>query len=128
MPARVSMDDVERGLRERAGALAMPPSLIDTFLPEFNTTAGYHLDIPAPPDAVYTALRRADLAGSPLVRALFALRGLPSVLRGATETRVQCLDTASRRSFRRYWRVVGPFSGLIRWVMLRAVREAAVGV
>jgi hypothetical protein len=43
----------------------------------------------------------------------------------STETRVWCLDAASRRSFRRYWRVVGPFSGLIRMALLRAVlREA----
>jgi hypothetical protein len=31
----------------------------------------------------------------------------------------------SRASFRRYWTVVRPFSGLLRRVMLRAVRRAA---
>lgn len=42
-----------------------------------------------------------------------------------TETRVRCTDDAARRSFGRYWRIVGPFSGLIRRDMLRAVRRAA---
>jgi hypothetical protein len=43
----------------------------------------------------------------------------------ATETRVRCTDAASLRSFRRYWRVVRPFSGLIRKEGLRAIRRAA---
>lgn len=43
----------------------------------------------------------------------------------ATETRVRCTDDAARRSFRRYWRVVRPFSGLIRMEALRAVRRTA---
>lgn len=42
-----------------------------------------------------------------------------------TETRVRCTDAAARRSFGRYWRIIGPFSGLIRRDMLRAVRRAA---
>ena len=43
----------------------------------------------------------------------------------ATETRVRCTDEAARRSFRRYWRVVRPFSGLVRREALRAIRRAA---
>jgi hypothetical protein len=31
-----------------------------------------------------------------------------------TETRVEAGDPRSRRAFRRYWFVVGPFSGFIR--------------
>lgn len=46
-------------------------------------------------------------------------------VRLATETRVRCTDAASRRAFGRYWAVVGPFSGLIRAEMLRAIRRAA---
>lgn len=42
-----------------------------------------------------------------------------------TETRVVCGDAASRREFRAYWLVVRPFSGLIRLIMLRNVRNAA---
>ena len=42
----------------------------------------------------------------------------------STETRVNCGDRASRLKFRAYWLLVRPFSGLIRLVMLRAVRRA----
>jgi hypothetical protein len=45
-----------------------------------------------------------------------------------TETRVQCLDRAALRSFRLYWTAIGPFSGLIRRVMLGGIaREAERG-
>ena len=43
----------------------------------------------------------------------------------STETRVQCLDAVSRRQFRRYWSLIGPWSGLIRREMLRTIRRAA---
>lgn len=46
-------------------------------------------------------------------------------MRLATETRVRCTDDASRRAFLRYWRLVGPFSALIRIEMLRTLRRAA---
>ena len=42
----------------------------------------------------------------------------------STETRVMCGDRGSRRKFRAYWLFVRPFSGLIRYLMLRAVRRA----
>ena len=42
----------------------------------------------------------------------------------STETRIVCADAASRARFRLYWLAVRPFSGLIRLVMLRAVRRA----
>ena len=42
-----------------------------------------------------------------------------------TVTRVRCLDPASRRRFLRYWRIVGPFSGLIRGQMLKMLRRQA---
>jgi len=41
----------------------------------------------------------------------------------STETRVMCGDSASRRKFRMYWFFVRPFSGLIRRIMLSAVRQ-----
>ena len=44
-----------------------------------------------------------------------------------TETRVVCGDSASRRRFLAYWVLVRPFSGLIRLIMLRKVREVAEG-
>lgn len=43
-----------------------------------------------------------------------------------TQTRVICGDAASRRLFRTYWLLVGPFSGWIRVVMLRAVERACL--
>lgn len=44
----------------------------------------------------------------------------------STETRVMCGDRASRRKFRLYWFFVRPFSGLIRRIMLKSVRKAAL--
>ena len=45
--------------------------------------------------------------------------------RVGSQTRVLCLDTASRRRFRLYWLFIGPFSGLIRQQMLRAIKRKA---
>ena len=42
-----------------------------------------------------------------------------------TETRVHVPDPGSRKKFARYWRVVRPFSGLIRVLVLRAARRRA---
>ncbi|MGH3109479.1 MAG: hypothetical protein ACRDQT_01010 [Gaiellaceae bacterium] len=41
----------------------------------------------------------------------------------STETRVFAADAEARRSFRRYWRVVGPFSALVRRRWLSGVRH-----
>lgn len=49
----------------------------------------------------------------------------PGRSRLATETRVQVVDAGSRRRFGMYWRLIGPFSGLIRKEMLRVVKGAA---
>ena len=43
----------------------------------------------------------------------------------STETRVHVPDPASRRKFEHYWRVVRPFSGLIRVQVLRAAKRRA---
>ena len=40
-----------------------------------------------------------------------------------TETRVACMDPASRRRFRIYWTFIGPFSALIRRDALRALKK-----
>jgi hypothetical protein len=42
-----------------------------------------------------------------------------------TETRVACTDADSLRKFSLYWRVVGPFSALIRRVLLRGIKRDA---
>jgi hypothetical protein len=44
-----------------------------------------------------------------------------------TETRVLTTDPASRHAFGRYWRVIRPWSGLIRRSWLRAARRRAEG-
>jgi hypothetical protein len=43
----------------------------------------------------------------------------------STETRIAAVDDAARRAFARYWRVVGPFSAVIRRRWLRAIANAA---
>jgi len=43
----------------------------------------------------------------------------------STETRILALGEHSRRSFRRYWRLIGPFSGAIRIEALWAVKRQA---
>jgi hypothetical protein len=40
-----------------------------------------------------------------------------------TETRVACTDASSRTKFKAYWRLIGPFSGLIRLQMLSLVEK-----
>jgi hypothetical protein len=180
--------------------------LIDRFLPAAEVSSRYEAEVRAPAERVWATARSLDLAGSPVVRALFALRSLPGIfsrksaarrglgldmdgllksgfvilaeapgdemvlglvgrfwtpsggiirvdpadfaafdrpgyavaawnftLRGpaagavvlATETRVRLTDPSSRRRFRAYWTVVGPFSGLIRREVLRTIRNAA---
>jgi hypothetical protein len=42
-----------------------------------------------------------------------------------TETRVRCTDPSSRRALLRYWRVIGPFSALIRRRFLEMAKESA---
>jgi hypothetical protein len=55
--------------------------------------------------------------------AVIDFRALPGSL--ATETRIHVPDPVSRRRFGHYWRVVRPFSGLIRMAVLRAARRRA---
>ena len=168
---------------------------IDVILPRHHVAKRHATTVRAPPERVYAAVGELDMGRSPLVRALFLLRGMPPstlTLRGllgdrfvllaeepgrelliglagrfwtptgdlqrldpasfaafdrpgyakavwsfsvaprpdgavelATETRVLCLDAESRRRFLRYWRVVGPFSGLVRREALRLVRARA---
>jgi len=45
-----------------------------------------------------------------------------------TETRVLCADLPTKRRFIAYWRLIKPFSGLIRNEMLTAVRSAAESI
>jgi hypothetical protein len=55
--------------------------------------------------------------------AVIDFRATPGTL--ATETRVHVPDPVSRRKFVKYWRVIKPFSGLIRSQVLRAAKRRA---
>jgi hypothetical protein len=57
-----------------------------------------------------------DRAGAGQVRMLIEVSATPVDGRAMlyTETRVAATDDRTRRAFRRYWLVVGPFSGLVR--------------
>jgi hypothetical protein len=59
----------------------------------------------------------------PPATAVVDFRSVPGRL--CTETRVHVPDAVSRRRFVRYWRVVRPFSGLIRMSILRAAKRRA---
>jgi hypothetical protein len=170
--------------------------LIDDFLPEYDFNETHSVEIRAAKEKVFGVMNEIDLAESPVIRALFFLRGLPNghlrlkdlkkskfeilgieknkelllglagkfwTLRGemqdvnaenfrdfdkkgfakavwnfsvdangnetrlTTETRIRCLDDASRRSFGFYWTFIQPFSGLIRNEMLKIVKKKAEG-
>jgi len=63
--------------------------------------------------------------GSVQVAANFRVEWLADGLsRLSTETRIRAVDDDARRRFRRYWRVTGPFSGLIRRRWLAGIRRA----
>jgi hypothetical protein len=59
----------------------------------------------------------------PPATAVVDFRAAPGRL--STETRVHVPDPVSRRKFTRYWRVIRPFSGLIRVLVLRAAKRRA---
>jgi hypothetical protein len=59
----------------------------------------------------------------PPATAVIDFRARPGGL--TTETRVHVPDPRARRKFARYWRVVRPFSGLIRVLVLRAAKRRA---
>ena len=55
-------------------------ALIDQYLPRFDVRETHRIRVRASPDATWAALRRADLARSPLVGALLVIRALPAAL------------------------------------------------
>jgi hypothetical protein len=178
--------------------------LIDHFLPKYDVVEHHETIVDAPVEATYRAVKELDLARSPVVLVLLAIRGLPTLFTGAvkpkrrlvlddivasgfvvlgeepgrelvlgivgkfwqlgsgveriepdrftvfdrpgfakaawnflvaerggdgatvvTETRVVCTDDDARRRFGWYWRLVGPFSALIRRVLLRSIKRDA---
>jgi hypothetical protein len=51
--------------------------LIDQFLPRYDVSAQYQIDVHAPLERVYSAARYLDMTDSWIVRWLYRLRGLP---------------------------------------------------
>lgn len=168
--------------------------LIDDFLPKYDFVETHDIEIRASKETVFGLMDKVDLCESPIIRALFFLRGLPnaklrlsdlkkskfeilgieqnkelllglagkfwtprgemqevnagnfrefekqgfakavwnfsvdengSETRLTTETRIRCLDDASRQNFGFYWTFIKPFSGLIRREMLKLVKKKA---
>ena len=71
------------------------------------------------------AFRTFDKPGyaKAVVNLLVAAEGAGTHL--STETRVACTDAGAERAFRRYWRLIGPFSGLIRRRWLATIKREA---
>jgi hypothetical protein len=65
-----------------AGRSTIRHVLIDEFMPSFDVSERHHTMVHAPAERAYEATRRVDLARSRLVRALFAARGIPLLVRG----------------------------------------------
>jgi hypothetical protein len=58
-------------------------SLVDRFMPTYEVAERHETDVAAPAAFTMAAAREMDLYRSPLVSAIFAIRTLPSRLRGA---------------------------------------------
>jgi hypothetical protein len=59
--------------------------LIDRFLPDYDVIEHHAVDVNAPVDAAYRAVKELDLARSPVVLALLFARGLPDLFTGAVK-------------------------------------------
>ena len=57
--------------------------LIDRFLPEYDVLEHHEVQVDAPGETTYRAVKDLDLARSPVVRALRAVGGRAPVLTGA---------------------------------------------
>ncbi|HEY6748570.1 MAG TPA: hypothetical protein VI357_22980 [Mycobacteriales bacterium] len=76
------------------------------------------------PDSL-DGFRRFDQPGFVRAATSFTVVDLGDRSLAVTETRVAATDPAARRAFRRYWLVIGPFSGLIRRAWLRGIAARA---
>jgi hypothetical protein len=72
--------------------------------------------------------RRFDRPGYARIGWSFVVRPRGRGSRLTTETRIRCTDPPSRRKFRWYWRVIGPFSGVVRREALVLVKKDAEAV
>ncbi len=63
--------------------------LIDEFLPDYDVVEHHAVDVDAPVDEAYRAVKELDLARSPVVLALLFVRGLPHLFTGAVKPKLQ---------------------------------------
>jgi hypothetical protein len=75
--------------------------LIDRHMPTFDVAERHATVVDAPAERTYAAARGVDLAGSAVVRALFAARRLPALVRrtGKRHARTMTLDDLVRGGF-----------------------------
>jgi len=71
-------------------------SLIDQFMPTYEVAERHEIDVSAPAELTMAAAREMDLYRSPLVHAIFAIRTLPSRLRGGPARRPASLLAETR--------------------------------
>jgi hypothetical protein len=107
-----------RGLGRRSAG----DSVLSTMIPRANVLE----DVPG--EGIVLTLsgqfwRMRGRGDEPPATAVVDFRAPPGRL--TTETRVHVPDAVSRRKFGRYWRVVRPFSGLIRVLVLHAAKRRA---
>lgn len=69
--------------------------------------------------------RGFDKPGFVKATASFRLHDRGGTTHLTTETLIGATDPSAERSFRRYWRLIGPFSGLVRRDWLRSVKRLA---
>lgn len=74
--------------------------LIDDFMPTFDVSERHHTMVQAPADRAFEATRGVDLARSRAIRAMFAARGIPLLIRGRRPVRrSMTLDDLVRAGF-----------------------------
>ena len=74
--------------------------LLDELMPAFDVSERHHTLVLAPGERVYGAVRGVDLARSRAIRALFAARGIPLLVRGRRlARRTMTLDDLVRGGF-----------------------------
>ena len=117
---------------------------LEGLLPGWDWHEVHRRTLPVEPEQALAAFLASPAAPDPVVRLLFRLRPFgvpdPGTVRMATdvraepwpngcvlstETRIAAADDQARRAFGRYWRVVGPFSALIRHRWLAAAEPTA---
>jgi len=118
-------EPITLGTLERHGfrvVAARPPVEIVLGLEgRFWTLSG---ELATPPPAAFRA--RGPMPGTARGVWSFTTRERePGLVELATETRVRCADAATRRRFLPYWILIRPASGVIRRLMLGAIRRAA---